>query len=97
MLKTENSYYFGVISDLLNVDIKKFQSSYYSVTYGLTALKIHQDTVHQKVGEQHIGQKSSIFNNFLSYECLAQWSNVKLSVAITQLAMVLHLGNLTMI
>ena len=45
---------FGVISDLLNVEIKKFQSSYYSVSYELTALKIHHDTVHQEVGEQHI-------------------------------------------
>ena len=45
---------FAVISDLLNVEIKKFQSSYYSVSYGLTALKIHHDTVHEKVGEQHI-------------------------------------------
>ena len=45
---------FGGISDLLNVEIKKFQSSYYSVSYGLTALKIHHDTVHQKVGEQLI-------------------------------------------
>ena len=24
------------------------------VSYGLTALKIHHDTVHPKVGEQHI-------------------------------------------
>ena len=38
------------MSDLFNVEIKKFKSSYYSVSYGLTALKIHHDTVHQKVG-----------------------------------------------
>ena len=30
------------------------QSSYYSVSYGTRALKICQDTEHQKVGEQHI-------------------------------------------
>ena len=34
--------------------MENHQSSYYSVSYGLTALKIHHDTVHQKVGEQHI-------------------------------------------
>ena len=49
---------FGVMSTLLkvatNVEIKKLQSSYYSVSYGPTALKIHHDTVYQKVGEQHI-------------------------------------------
>ena len=45
---------FGGISDLLNVEIKKFQSSDYSVSYGLTALKLHHDIVHQKVGQQHI-------------------------------------------
>ena len=30
------------------------QSSYYSVSYGPTALKICHYTVHQKLGEQHI-------------------------------------------
>ena len=30
------------------------QGSYYSVSYGPTALKICHDTVHQKVAEQHI-------------------------------------------
>ena len=40
------------------------QSSYYSVTYGATALKICHYTVHQKVGEENIWQKSSKFNSF---------------------------------
>ena len=41
-------------------DIKTFsfsaknQSSYYSVSYGATGLKICHYTIHQKVGEQHI-------------------------------------------
>ena len=34
---------FGVISDLLNVEI---QSSHYSVGYGDTALKLSHDTEH---------------------------------------------------
>ena len=42
--------------------MKKFKSSYYSVSDGVTALKIHHDTVHQKVDKQHIWQKSSVFN-----------------------------------
>ena len=32
------------------------QSSYYSGSYGDTAMKISHDTVHQKVSEQHISQ-----------------------------------------
>ena len=40
------------------------ESSYYSVSYGPTALKLCNDTEHQKVGEQHISQKSSKFNSF---------------------------------
>ena len=32
------------------------QSSYYSDSYGDTAVKISHDTVHQKVSEQHISQ-----------------------------------------
>ena len=40
------------------------QSSYYSVSPRLTALKIYHYTVHQKVGEQHILQKSFKFNSF---------------------------------
>ena len=34
--------------------MENHQSSYYSVTYGPTALKIFHYTVHQKVGEEHI-------------------------------------------
>ena len=34
--------------------MENHQSSYYSVTYGRTALKICHHTVHQKVGEEHI-------------------------------------------
>ena len=33
--------------------MENYQSSYYSVSYGPTALKICHYTVHQKVGEQH--------------------------------------------
>ena len=40
------------------------QSSYYSVSYGPTALKICHDRVHLKVHEQHIWQKNSKFNKF---------------------------------
>ena len=40
------------------------QSSYYSVSYGPTPLKICHYIVHQKVGEQHIQQKSFKFNSF---------------------------------
>ena len=32
------------------------QSSYYSDSFGYTAMKISHDTVHQKVSEQHISQ-----------------------------------------
>ena len=39
-------------------------SSYYSVSYGPTALKICYFTVHQKVGEEHIRKKSCKFNSF---------------------------------
>ena len=41
------------------------QGSYYSVSYGPTALKIGHDTVHQKVAEQHIWQN---YYNSNSYE-----------------------------
>ena len=41
------------------------QGSYYSVSYGPTALKICHDTVHQKVAEQHIWQN---YCNSNSYE-----------------------------
>ena len=34
--------------------MEKNKSSYYSVSYGPTALKIYHHTVYQKVGEQHI-------------------------------------------
>ena len=44
--------------------MENHQSSYYSVSYGPTALKICHYTVHQKLGEEHIGQKSSKFNSF---------------------------------
>ena len=37
---------FGVLSDLLNVEI---QSSHYSVSYGDTALKLFHDTEYEKV------------------------------------------------
>ena len=40
------------------------QSSYYSGSYGDTAVKISHDTVHQKVSEQHIWQYFSKFNRF---------------------------------
>ena len=45
--------------------MENHQSSYYSVSYGPTALKICHYTVHQKVGEEHILQKSSKFNSFV--------------------------------
>ena len=41
--------------------MENHESSYYSVSYGPTALKICHFTVHQKVGEE---QKSSKFNSF---------------------------------
>ena len=41
-----------------------YQSSYYSVSYGTTAQKICHDTDHQKLGEEHIGEKVSKFNSF---------------------------------
>ena len=41
------------------------QSSYYSVSYSTTALKICPDTEHEKVGKQHILQKCSIFISFV--------------------------------
>ena len=44
--------------------MENHQSSYYSVSYGPTALKICHYTVYQKVGEQHISQKSFKFNSF---------------------------------
>ena len=44
--------------------MEKHQSSYYSVTYGPTGLKICHYTIHQKVGEQHTSQKSFKFNSF---------------------------------
>ena len=44
--------------------MENYQSSYYSVSYGPTVLKIGHYTVHQKVGEQHISQKSFKFNSF---------------------------------
>ena len=44
--------------------MENYKSSYYSVSYGPTALKICHYTVHQKVGEQHIRQKSFKFNSF---------------------------------
>ena len=44
--------------------MENHQSSYYSVSYGPTALKICHYTVHQKVDEEHISQKSSKFNSF---------------------------------
>ena len=34
--------------------MENHQSSYYSVSYGLTGLKICHYTVHKKVAEQHI-------------------------------------------
>ena len=34
--------------------MENHQSSYYSLSYRLTALKICHYTVHKKVGEQHI-------------------------------------------
>ena len=34
--------------------MENHQSSYYSVTYGLTALKLSHYTVHKKVAKQHI-------------------------------------------
>ena len=44
--------------------MENHQSSYYSVSYGPTALKISHYTVHQKVGEQHTWQESSKFKSF---------------------------------
>ena len=44
--------------------MENHQSTYYSVSYGPTALKICHYTVHQKVGEECISQKSSKFNSF---------------------------------
>ena len=52
---------FAVISDLLNGG---HQSSYYSVSYGLTAHKICHYTVHKKVAKQYIWEKSFKFNSF---------------------------------
>ena len=39
---------------LVIYSIVNCQGSYYSVSYGSTALKICHDTVDQKVAEQHI-------------------------------------------
>ena len=44
--------------------MENHQSSYYSVSYGLTALKICHYTVHKKVAKQHISEKSFKFNSF---------------------------------
>ena len=44
--------------------MENHQSNYYSVSYRPTALKICHYTVHQKVGEQHVWQKSFKFNSF---------------------------------
>ena len=44
--------------------MENHQSSYYSVSYGPTALKICHYTVYQKVIEQYIWQKFSKFNSF---------------------------------
>ena len=44
--------------------MENHKSSYYSVSYGPTALKICHYTVHQKVGEQHIVKTSIKFNSF---------------------------------
>ena len=41
-----------------------YQRNYYSVSNGTTALKICHDTDHQKVGEQHIGERACKFNSF---------------------------------
>ena len=45
----------------------KCQGSYYSVSYGPTALKICHDTVHQKVAEQHICQNSTVTKKYIIY------------------------------
>ena len=44
--------------------MENHQSSYYSVSYGLTGLKICHYTVHKKVGKQHMREKSFKFNSF---------------------------------
>ena len=44
--------------------MENHQSSYYSISYGPTALKICHYTVHQKLGEQYIWEKSFKFNSF---------------------------------
>ena len=44
--------------------MENHQSSYYSDSYGDTAVKISHDTVYQKVSEQHILQQFFTFNSF---------------------------------
>ena len=39
----------------------KYQSSFYSVSYRTTSMKICQDTDNHKVGEEHVASK---FNSF---------------------------------
>ena len=45
-------------------ELEKCRSSYYSVKYRTTALKICHDTEHQKVGEQHSSQITCNFDTF---------------------------------
>ena len=47
--------------------VARYQSSYWSVSFGTTTQTIGFDKVHQKVDKQHISQKHSKFNNFCSY------------------------------
>ena len=70
--------------------MENHQSSYYSVTYGLTGLKICHYTVYKKVAKQHIWEKSFKFNQFCCYKWFTQWRTIK--VAITRLAMDLQLS-----
>ena len=51
-----------------------YQNSYYSVSYGATALKICYDTEHQKVGE-YISQKFTL-QSLLALSLVTNYFNV---------------------
>ena len=67
------------------------QSSYYSGSYGDTAVKISYDTVHQKL-ENNIFDNNSLNSKVLELQVID--SVLKFKVAITQLAMEIQLWNL---
>ena len=60
--------------------MENHQSSYYAVSYGPTGLKIGHYTIHPKVGEQHISQKSFKFNSFAVLSDLLNGKTLKVAI-----------------